>query len=333
MDPFTLSSSPLHTAGDKTPPSTLKLIMSSSPALPSLSQLIAGKTALKTNQSPRSTNIGFSSARDLLGELNKEKGPSTPLFDDSLILESDIRVSDSNDEVSEPDCMKEQAPENVDKRPPPKGRCKSGTSSKSTISPHFSGSRLSPQQNEKPDGSDSKEKSKNPRKANQTKITNTKVRKPGICAVSEKKAKATDERQGLAKVGSKASKATKSSKSCEEARDLEVKDLTLSAEVEQGLGLVEAIKRRQSWTPVKNTSNRPDTPTEHAVACSALSPRESPNLGELNEPRFEMLLGAFACSKIDRIESAAFHVPRNQTGEAITKRRKVGVSQCYCCGG
>ncbi|KAI4253241.1 MAG: hypothetical protein LQ352_003799 [Teloschistes flavicans] len=287
--------------------------MSSSPALPSLSQLIAGKNARKSTRSPGNFNNGFSSARNLLAEFNQEDAPFTHLSNDSLAFESKNHVSDSTEEILEPDRMKEQVPEISGKCPPPKGRCKSGTSLRSKVSPHFPGSRLPPPQVEKLDGSDSRRSTKKPRKADQTKITNIKVRKPRICAGHEKKFKATDVTRG---------RAEEASKDREEAKDPKVDDLT-TAEAEQGLGLMGAIKRRQAWTPVKNTSDRPDIRTEHAVAWSALIPGESPDLGELKDARFERLLGHFACSKIDRSESAASHVPRSPTIEAATKRRKL----------
>lgn len=93
------------------------------------------------------------------------------------------------------------------------------------------------------------------------------------------------------------------------------------------LGLEEATKRRKEWTPVKTDLQgfiNLDTP-ETTPALPADS--QASTTVTIQENRLGTLLGAYGFAQVNNEATAKPSITRTVSGEALTKRRKLEVSQ------
>lgn len=145
----------------------------------------------------------------------------------------------------------------------------------------------------------------------QTKIGKNKITKPG--ALNNKKIKSV----------ASAKKLEKTDRSVVEASTKENGDMYPLGEEPLDLGLIEAIKRRKVWTPIKDTLQ----PTSRLEECdttprAGLGPEDGVN-GHSAPSGFENLLGDYGYAHDDNDSLAALEKTRDSDGKASTKRRKI----------
>lgn len=149
----------------------------------------------------------------------------------------------------------------------------------------------------------------------QTKIGKGKITKPGALnikktksVVSAKKLKNTD--QPVAQALTKKNE-----------------DIYPLGEEPLDLGLIEAIKRRKVWTPVKDTSQRTSRLEDGGTTPRAGLAPEDCESEQLALSGFDNLLGDYGYARDDDRPFIGLEKTRDTDGQASTKRRKIEVSQ------
>lgn len=152
----------------------------------------------------------------------------------------------------------------------------------------------------------------------QTKIGKGKITKPG--ALNENKTKSVVSAKKLKNTDLPAAQA--STKKNEEIYPLGEEPLDL--------GLIEAIKRRKVWTPVKDISRGTSRLEDDGTTPrAALAPEDC----ESEQPAmsgFDNLLGDYGYARDDDRPFIGLEKTRDTDGQASIKRRKVEVSQTDC---
>lgn len=96
------------------------------------------------------------------------------------------------------------------------------------------------------------------------------------------------------------------------------------------LGLIEAIKRRKDWTPIKDTLRHTSRLEEGGTTpCAGLAPGDCVS-GQPAPSGFDNLLGDFGYARDDTSLSTHLEKTRETDGQTSTKRRKIEVSQTHC---
>lgn len=151
----------------------------------------------------------------------------------------------------------------------------------------------------------------------QTKIGKGNITKPGV--VNNQKIKSI----------ASAKKLKKTDQSVVQTSIKLTEEINLLREEPLDLGLIEAIKRRKVWTPVKDTLRR--TPLEECGTTSRpeLSPEECVN-GRSAPSGFDDLLGDYGYARDDNSRMLDSEKNRDTDGQGSTKRRKIEVSQINC---
>lgn len=160
-----------------------------------------------------------------------------------------------------------------------------------------------------------KKRAKKSKAEAQTKIGKNKITKPG--ALNNKKTKS---------VASAAKKLEKVDQLVAEASTKGNGDVYPLGEEPLDLGLIEAIKRRKVWTPIKDTFQPTSRSECDTTPRAGLGPKDGVN-GHTVASGFENLLGDYGYAHDDNNSLVALEKTRHSDGNASTKRRKIEVSQ------
>lgn len=314
-----LLSSPLHQTIATTPPNGLQVPMSSSPMLPSPSQLFAKKPLVKSSIHVREGLIsnhsvtGFTSASTLLRQeqtvetlgaiINKKlKEPVVKNFQERDHTRTINPIVETNDDIFSGKKAETDIIIHV----------KSGNDADFAVGDSRT---LEKPAVSKPNAKE-KKSTKKGKNETQSKIKKGKIIKPGV--ISD----ATGDKAGLVKAANllKDSNQTKVGASSKKGQKYPAGREPLE------LLLVEAVKRRKAWTPVKDTIKvfSPSEPIETLQSvhfdpdqCASESVRSSV---------FDILLDDYKCAQQNDGSMLSLEQPRVVNGEALTKRRKIEVS-------
>ena len=301
-----LSSSPLQPTAKATLSKQHASISSSSP-LPSPSQLLSRKTCdttsvMERNSLPKEAIVSFKSASGLLRRSQSA---------DQSICSPDIeeKVAEASKKVSsakEPIMKKARRPAK-DKMEPMKVKKPKGSASKATSARRKSADVVAGRMVAEPQDRKSREPA-------QTKIKKSRVTKVG----------SVNGPFGDAKLKSEAKRSRKIDK--ESAEPLaEVKEAApLTCSGPQDLCPDEATRRRNNWTPVKDTGNDFTMINDERANTPASLDQGTPATSKGNN-YFENLLGDYGYAHTNAFLKESSKLSRNPTGEALTKRRKVEV--------
>ena len=278
----------VHTDVLSSPPSKTQHAISSSPALPSVSEILAERMPCPLNQSrakvkavPDTTGVGFTRARRLPRKDVPQLLGATP----QIAFTSNNRVADQGcTEGNEPDGMKVRR------------KIKPGSTTKS------SGNMVN---DEKSIGSEGKKQIKKPRKGDQTKITKAKVTKP---------------RSGLntlKKACTEKSAAVNSRYTIDASIDNQRHRSVVYGEPD--MGSIDAVPRKKDWTPVRDTSR------VVINDCSMLLPTGSPSPVKPADGVLLKHLGGYRLEGVDQNLVSRPQPPCNSNGQATTKKRKLDV--------
>ncbi|KAL8889828.1 MAG: hypothetical protein Q9192_005956 [Flavoplaca navasiana] len=275
-----------HTDVLSSPPSKPQHAMSSSPGLPSVSEILAERIPRPLNQSrakakavPDSTDVDFTSANRL------------PRKDVPQSLDATPHIAfTSNNRVAEKDCIERNEPDGVKVR----RKMKRGSTTKS------SGNMVNDKNSI---GSGAKKRIKKPRKGDQTKITQAKVTKPSSGLNTLKKAYT----EGFAAVNSR----------CTIDASIDNQRHTSVVYGEPDMGSIDAVPRRKDWTPVRDTSR------VVINDCSILLPTGSPSPVKPADGVLLKHLGGYRLVGADQNVVSRPQPPCNSNGQATTKKRKL----------
>lgn len=294
--------------------------MSSSPNLPSPSRLFMKKpTTLVTNSDAVSLPIdalaGFTSASTLLLHAHA----SDHADDDPIEPRKELGGSTN---------LQKRAEKPVKTKKLPVGKGGSGVNiTKKTGAPKKipaesgkkeAGNKEQPHTNHESEGrglqgSDKKRTKKNKGEA-QTKIGNSNITKPGALNKKIKSAASVKKFKNGEQVVTQAS-------------IKEGEGIYPLGEEPLDLGLIEAIKRRKAWTPIKDTSQEDSRSRESGTTPRAGSAAEDLVSGPSAPPGFDNLLGDYGYAQDDAGSLVDLETTRDSDGKASTKRRKIEVSQ------
>lgn len=318
--PIFVSSSPSRSIIPTTPPFGPLATMSSSPSLPSPSRLFTKRPASFLGDShaislPIDTIAGFTSASKLLLQAH----PSDHAEDDPIEPRKEPGESTTNQDGEGKPTKSKNLP--VGKRESDVSFVKKARAPKKT--PAESGKKAAAvkeklqvsyeAENNEIQDSD-KERVRKSKGEAQTRIGKGKITKPG--ALNNEKIKSVASAKKLKKTDQSAAKAPV--KKNEEIYPLGEEPLDL--------GLIEAIKRRKVWTPVKDTLQRTSHLEFGTTARTGLAPDDCVS-GRPAPSGFDDLLGDYGYARDDNGPVIDLGKTRDTDGKASTKRRKIEVSQ------
>ena len=268
-------------------PSKIQHANSSSPGLPSVSEILAERMPQLLNQSrdkaeavPDTIAVGSISAR-------RHPRDDVPQSSDA---KPQIAFA-SNSRVAEKDCVERNKLNGV------RVRRKSKPSSKAKLS----GNMVNDENGIESGG---KKRIKRARKADQTKITKAKVTKPRAGSNSLKKACTED------------FEAVNSRCTIDAGMD---NQRNTSVYSEPGMGLTDAVPRKKDWTPVRDTSRATIND------CSMLVPTGSPYPVKPADVVLLKHLGGYRLGGTNQNVVSRPQPPRDSNGQATTKKRKLDV--------
>lgn len=167
---------------------------------------------------------------------------------------------------------------------------------------------------EKNEIQDSKKRGRKSKGEVQAKIEKGNITKPG--ALNNEKTKLVASARNL----------KKTDQSVTQASIKKIEEIFPSGEEPLDLGLIEAIKRRKAWTPVKDTVRCTSPLKECGTTPSAELILKDCVSGQSGPSRFKNLLGDYGYAKDDNIPVNDPAKTRDTDGQASTKRRKIEVS-------
>ncbi|MCJ1456090.1 5'-flap endonuclease [Mycoblastus sanguinarius] len=287
--------------------------MSSSPSLPSLSQLFSNKApGSRAAPGPADAVAGFASA-SLLRQAHSIDESASPIAFKKLDLAKTLEVE--NDDVGPAKPWKsnnEKGKKPTFKRPRVSLKKKSVSGQKDIVDGELDGSArergiintLAPMASRKKKGKEDGER--------QTKIKKAKVTKPGIAQDPKKSKKAaTTKKKTKETVAGNVETLAVAKESGARAKE-ELQDLCLE----------KATRRRKAWTPSKDTLH--DFP-HTKVAEQAVEARlqEKATVNGPGAPQFGKLLGDFGFAQEDGDSTIISVAPRHVDGEVVVKRRRI----------
>lgn len=292
---------------------------SSSPAPPSLLQLFSQKnssttSAMEKSLLPKDAVVSFKSASSLLR--------SSPSADESICTpDNEENVAEASPVVlsaKEPITKKTRQPAK-DKMEPMKVKKSKASTTKDTSARrksknHLRSADIDPITAVVAGRMIAAPRDKKGKEPAQTKIKKSKVTKVG----------SANGPFGDPQLKSKAKRSSKISKESTEQL-AEVKEAApLACSEPQDLCLDDAIRRRNNWTPVKDTGNGSTKINDERAHTQAPLDQGTPATSKrINY--FENLLGEYGYAHTSASLKESSEVSRNPTGEALTKRRKVEV--------
>lgn len=314
--PILLSSSPRQIL-IVTPPNSLQVPMSSSPLLPSPSQLFTKKSLVipasdSVNSVSSDTISGFTSASILLRQAQEFETKGDALY--QRLQEAAEKANFREEkpkvfkkpviEVSEDDSTVQKADDNQETLPNSDQKTDLDGDLRAPKDPTVSQSIIK-----------NKKRVRN-KEGTQSKIKKGKIIKPGITGdLSGSKSESTKTAKPLKdsplKVASASSKRSKRDPAGEKSLDLL---------------LVEAVRRRKNWTPVKDTNNfsSPDIPIKKLQNIKNDS--EEHAIDPVQCSGFDDLLDNFQCAQQSNDHMLNSEQMRSTNGVALVKRRKIEAS-------
>lgn len=318
-DQIVLSSSPIRQDTLTTPLSVPQDAASSSPGLPSPSQLLMGKAVRLASGSaavlvPQNAYIGLTSASGLLRPAESDDRTVPKVTDARFILKAKAILKGLESKPLAPVGKGQKDRQGKGRSEPQKRIRKSTGGGKSKGSPITVIVKASVKDGEEGRSGGIKH-SKQSRKEEQAKIKKAKVTKPGAFTAGSKRCegKATEDRSD------------KSGVELQKADTGEAKD-SLAATNEDDLGLTEALKRRKDWTPAKKPFDKTISSGETEASWFALVPSVPPSNITLPHTGFGKLVEDFGYAEAKCATVTKPIGTRSVSGECGTKRRKLDVS-------
>lgn len=311
--PTFVSSSPSHSIILTTPPHKPTIAaMSSSPNLPSPSQLFAKKSAYFANDRDaisvtKSSLIGFTSASELLRQAEELKGRNGLIETRNELGEKeDLQNRDRQAAIPKRLSVGKGDPTTSVK----KARAPRKTAAKPERGTTVTGGETAPVDKKSLARKESEKKPKIKSKGEaQTKIGKSRITKPGATTKKTKK-------------DASALKIKKPDPSTVKAPAKMSEGLFPPGEEPLDLELVEAIRRRRQWTPTKDTVQDLSPVKNVEIGSRALLasvPVTTPS-------GFENSIGDYAYVR-NEASLPCLKEARDLNGQALTKRRKIEVSR------
>lgn len=319
-DQRVLSSSPIWRTAGTTTLQMAKSTVSSSPGLPSPSQILMDKIArpkigCATVPIPNDPNTGSTSVSSLVQSGSLEAGIFPTPSDGKHIPEAKYVIENMDavpQRVTEKGLKRRQETGGSGKA---KGSHQTALRPKSKASADLAATQV--KVNPIEEGSTSGSKSQNkPQKSHQSTIRKAKITKPGAGKTASKRSKKLD----IIAAPEHQDRVRKEQESVEEDKNWQ------ASRTEHGLGLAEALKRRNDWTPTKRIVDEADPPNETEAAWSALIRLESPSSGKPLDAGLGKLVGNFRYVDADKTSIDKKPASRSFNEECLTKRRKLDVS-------
>ena len=317
--PIVLSSSPSHSIISTTPSRALNAAMSSSPGLPSPSQLFNKTTSLLATSegaSPalKGPALGFIGASSLLRQVHsQERPPSPPIARTKALAEKRNRQScDKSSTKREKGAIQDDTDGTIRKKPRAprkKAVAEEGGQNMVVTADTSSAAQLLDMSGLPAVKTSQAKKTQN---EGQTKIKKARITKPGATKDTAKvKKSARNPRskqaaEGTERINEAPSKGEKASKTDDES-----------------LNLSEAVRRRRDWTPIEDT-----VPKFKFLEQDTASPEVSlvvENFPQTDSPAglVENLMGDFGYAQQDSLSIGDPKFPQDSNGKGLTKRRKV----------
>ena len=313
-----LSSSPLEPIAD-TAQSKQNTGISSSPLLLSPSQLLSRKaysmsSAMERNTISREAVVSFESTSGLL-----RRSQSADYSNRTAVNEKKVAGASPVDPSAENASVKKALQSAKDKKEPAKVKKSKASAAKATSTRRKSKDDPGPAKIdnitdaavERPISELRDRKSKEP---TQTKIKKSKVTKVG----------SVNGPFGDTKLKSKAKKISETDKESNESLAKAEGATPLTCSRPQDLCLDDALRRRNNWTPVKDTGNDSTTINGETAHTRAPSNEGTPATSKrINH--FDNLRADYGYSHTSASAKETSEASRTSTGEALTKRRKLEV--------
>ncbi|KAL8859130.1 MAG: hypothetical protein Q9178_004393 [Gyalolechia marmorata] len=309
-----LSSPPRHGFMVATPPSMAQHTKSSSPGLPSLSDLLVESMPQPTSGSkvtavPAEATVGLANARSLLQLFHRDKQDNTQPSHETVHTKLPSSNQGSTDKGIKEKVEKSRKELDRSEHARARRKSKSHLTSKTSVDTVIADGVA----NEGLINTRRKTPNRKPRKDGQTKIKKTKVIKPWSSFSNPKRPKKASIEDILGTAITR--------------YDIEANisgaENTSAAHNEQDLGLVEASKRRRDWTPARDTLKALSLVDQSEAAWSALIPCESPSLVESPTGGLLKRLGEYGFGGADQAAGLGPHPQRGLIGQAATKKRKL----------
>ena len=300
-----------------TPPSMAQHTKSSSPGLPSLSDLLVERMPQPTSRGkviavPVEATVGLANARSLLQLFHRDKQDNTKNSYETVHTELPSGNQGSTDKGIKEKVEKSRKKLDKSEHARPRRKSKSHLTSETSVDTVIADSVAN---DEGLIDTGRKTQKKKPRKDEQTKIKKAKVIKPWSSFSNPKRPRKACIEDLLG---------TAITRRDSEA-NINGAENTSAAHNEQDLGLVEASKRRRDWTPARDTSKALSLVNESEAAWSALIPCESPLLVESPTGGLLKRLGEYGFGGADEAAGLKPHPQRDLIGQAATKKRKTDV--------
>ncbi|KAL8919318.1 MAG: hypothetical protein Q9172_005039 [Xanthocarpia lactea] len=310
-----LSSPPSHGFMVKTPPSMAQHTKSSSPGLPSLSDLLVERMPQPTSRSkvitvPVEATVGLANAKSLLQLFHRDKQDNTQPSYETVHTELPSSNQGSTDKGIKEKVEKSRKKLDKSEYARPRRKSKSHLISETSVDTVIANSVPN---DEGLIDTGRKEQNKKPKKDEQTKIKKAKVIKPRSSLSNPKRPKKACVEDILGTAITR----------CDIGANIDGAENTSAAHNEQDLGLIEALKRRRDWTPARDTSKALTLVNESETAWSALIPCESPSLVESPTGGLLKRLGEYGFGGADQAAGLRPHPHRDLVGQAATKKRKL----------
>ncbi|KAL9025761.1 MAG: hypothetical protein Q9196_005475 [Gyalolechia fulgens] len=317
VDRIVLSSSSIPRTAVTTPPLISQNAISSSPALPSPSQILMGKPPNFQSGSaailpPNDANRGSISVTSLLRS-PKTNEMMSPITSDALrSLKTSVAIQTLHRAAAgggKRDATRGQV---IGRPKKVKGTRPTGTRSNSKTPPDLTFAQVTTNVNDESSALDKKNAQKS-RKGDQSTIRRTKITKPGASTAASKRSKnnATADAPEIPDV------VCEDQASSEKAKEMSLK------QNDHDLGLLEASRRRKDWTPAKRIVGKADYLNDAETAWSTLIPCESPSTGKFLDAGFGKLVRDFGYADAEKMSIDRNYASRDLGEECCTKRRKL----------
>ncbi|MCJ1467320.1 5'-flap endonuclease [Pseudocyphellaria aurata] len=312
--PIFVSSSPSRSIIPITPPFSPTATISSSPSLPSPSRLFKKRPAsfVDDSHATRSNDAvaEITSTSKFLGHAHVSNSVEDDTMEPGEELGKWTRLQSQKGKSIKPNkSHREAAVSTVKKSRAPK---KTPTQSieKAAVVKELPNISHEAENNQIQD-SDKKRVRKSKSKADvQTKIDKGNITKPGV--VNNQKIKLV----------ASTKKPKKTHQSVAQTTIKETEEINPLGEEPLDLGLIEAIKRRKVWTPIKDTLRRIPSEDSGVITCPELGPEDCVS-GRSAPSGFDDLLGDYGYARDDRSQMLDSEKNRDIDGQASTKRRKI----------
>ncbi|KAL9593510.1 MAG: hypothetical protein Q9219_007515 [cf. Caloplaca sp. 3 TL-2023] len=311
---LSISSSPVQRAAAASSFASHKNVVSSSPGLPSPSQILISKSVGENAANPnnKTGSLEFTKASSFLRSTKSDQPVSSTTCKPASASKSTSAQQDvtlEKDQGKEPEARISRKASSIRK---------SGPRSTTKTIPKFSTARSVNDTSANAAGV--KEKTtKQLRKEDQSTISKARITKPGARRTASKRSKTAE---------------PKVAGDAPDGRDPPKDQITKAEEAspprpsKEDLGLAEALKRRREWTPAKKTAHTADRLDEVESAWSALIPYESPPNGRSPGAGFGKFTDGFGYTNIENPIGDKCYASSGLGEETSTKRLKLDVSYC-----